>query len=134
MTLPAQRAAPGAPGYLGQHLEGPLGSPVIRQVQPHVCQHHAHQGDQGQVQALGEHLGADQHIGAVGAEVAQNDLVCAFLAGGLIIPAQGARLRQESLNFGFNLFGAGAVLADALAAALRAGRWAFCAGSRSGGR
>ncbi len=50
--LTTQRAAPGAPGDLGQHLEGALIGAVIGQVQPHVCQNGANQCHQRQIHAL----------------------------------------------------------------------------------
>ena len=48
----AQRAAPGAPGDLGQDLEGALSGTVIGQVEGRLRQDHTHQGDQGQIQAF----------------------------------------------------------------------------------
>ena len=50
----------------------------------------------------------------------QQDVVGALLAGGFGIPAQDARLREALLHIGFHLLGAGAELADLVAAAVRA--------------
>ena len=50
----------------------------------------------GKVQALGEHLGADEHIGPVGDEMGQDDLVCALGARDIPIPAQSPRPGEAS--------------------------------------
>ena len=138
--LPAQAAAPGPPGHLGEHLEGALGGAQVGQAEAHIGQHHAHQGHQRQIQALGDHLRAHQHVGALAGKLVQDQVMGAFLASGFIIPAQGAGLREERLHLGLNLLGAGAVMADARPFAGRAGFGrlalvaAVMAGQQGGGR
>ena len=95
---------------------------IIGQVQAHVRQHHTHQGHQGQVQTLGQHLRADEHIGALVDEVRHDDLVSAFLAGCFGIPTQGLSVGEQRFYFLFHLLSAGAELADGSAAAVRAFR------------
>ena len=68
-------AAPGAARHLGQQLKGPLARAEIGQVQAEVGVDDADQRDVGKVQALGDHLGADQDVGLAGAEIAQDAAV-----------------------------------------------------------
>ena len=59
----AQHTAASAPGDLGQELEDPFTSAIIGQRQANIGADDADQRDQRQVQALGDHLSADEDIG-----------------------------------------------------------------------
>ena len=131
--LASQRAPPGPPGYLGQNLECPLVRPVIRQVESDISQHDPHQRHQRQIHPFGKHLRADQHIRLMGRKLAQDRFMGALPAGGLVIPAQRAGLREKRLQIGFHLLRAGAVLADALRCRSSGRSPASSAGSRSSG-
>ena len=46
---PPQRTAPGAPHNLREELKTTFTGAIIRKVEAHIRQNHAHEGDQGQV-------------------------------------------------------------------------------------
>ena len=65
-------AAAGPARYLGQQLERPLAGPEIRLVQAQVGVNDPHQGDVGKMEALGDHLRADQDVDLAGAKIPQD--------------------------------------------------------------
>ena len=84
---PAQRAAPGAACHLHQKLEGAFRRTEVRQVKAYIGGNGAHQCHQGQIQPLGDHLRAYQHVGFVGGETLQDLLMAALFARGVGVPA-----------------------------------------------
>ena len=70
-TLPSGRLRPALPGHLHEQAECPLCGPEIGKLQAGVRVHDAHQLDPREVQTLGDHLGADQHVDLAVAEIIQ---------------------------------------------------------------
>ncbi len=52
----------GTTSHLGQKLEGALAAPEIGKIEGEVGTDDPHQGDAGEIVALGHHLSAHQHI------------------------------------------------------------------------
>ena len=65
-------AAPGAPGDLREQLEGALARAEIRLVQREVGVNDADQRDVRKMQALGNHLRADENVGLADAKIAEH--------------------------------------------------------------
>ena len=55
-------AATRAAGHLGHQLEGTLGGAKVRQVQRRVGVDHPHERHVGEIESLGDHLGAQQNV------------------------------------------------------------------------
>ena len=53
-------ASPRSPRHLRQQLESALGRAKVGEVEPGVGIHHPDQGDVGEIEPLGNHLGSDQ--------------------------------------------------------------------------
>ncbi len=117
----AQCAPAGTAGHLGDELEGAFGGPKIRQVQSEVCQDDAHQGHQRQVKPLGKHLSANENIGTVLSEMVEDQVMRAFVARGIGVPAQGAGGRELFKDEFFKALGAHTELAHIDASAGGAG-------------
>jgi len=113
--------ASGPPGDLGQGLENPFGGERVRQVQTDIRQHNPDQGYIGQVESLGQHLRANQHVGFAVGKMGQDDVVSVFLAGGFPVPAQRDGLWEQAQHLALNLFAAQTKCADVRAFALRTG-------------
>src|ERR1700677_3245825 len=60
-----------APGYLCQQLERALAGAKIRLMQRGVCMNSAHEGNVWEMQALGDHLSADEDINLSGTKIPQ---------------------------------------------------------------
>ena len=73
--LPAPGTPPRPPRHLAEELEGALRGPEVREVDPHVGVHHAHEGHPGKIQPLGDHLGAQQDVHLVALDPSQDLLV-----------------------------------------------------------
>ena len=56
-------AAAGPSRHLHQELEGALGGAEVGQVQGHVGVEHADERDVRKIEALGDHLRAEEHVG-----------------------------------------------------------------------
>ena len=67
---PAARAPARPSGDLCKHLEDAFAGAVVGEVDADVGAHDAHEGDLGQVKALGHHLGADEDVDLAGLELA----------------------------------------------------------------
>src|SRR6185503_13667023 len=67
--LPATFTATCASCHLSQHLKDSFACKGIWQVQANIRQDDTHQRNKREIEPLGEHLRADQHIGAVRGEV-----------------------------------------------------------------
>lgn len=66
--LPFQVAAAGAAGDLGEQLEGAFAGAEIGDVEAEVRIEDADEGDIGEVESLGNHLGADEDVDFMGFE------------------------------------------------------------------
>jgi hypothetical protein len=104
---------------LGQYLESALGSSIVGQMKRCIRRDHAHQCDKGQIEPFGNHLGADQYIGAVLNKGLQEPLMVRA-AGCVTIPADEAGLGVELAYGLFHPLRAQAKVADMAAAALGA--------------
>ena len=81
--LARQLPPSGASGDLAQELKGSFGGPKIGKRQGMVCRNHPHQGDEGKVVALGDHLRTGKDIGLALPEPAQ-DLPMRVLPAGRV--------------------------------------------------
>ena len=87
--------AAGATGDLGEQLEGALGGAEIRQLQRKVGVDDADEGHAREVEALGDHLRAEEHVVFTGAEVRQDLSEQVLLAHGVRVDAGHAGTREE---------------------------------------
>jgi hypothetical protein len=76
-----------AAGDLGEDLEGPLGGAVFRQVESSVSRNDTDKRHQWKIEAFGDHLGSDEDVRTVASEMRQDDVVGAFGARDVPIPA-----------------------------------------------
>ena len=87
-------AAPGAPGHLGEELEGPFTRPEIGEVcRARVGVDDADERDVGKMEALGNHLGADEDVNFAGAEIAED-------AAEIVLALQGVGIHALDAGFG----------------------------------
>ena len=70
--LAGDAAPSGPPRHLGHELKGALPGVVLGEKEPLVSSNNPHQGDAGEVMALGDHLGAHQDVHLAGAKITQN--------------------------------------------------------------
>ena len=75
----AARSAPRASGDLGEQLKGPFRCSEVRDVQADVCVDHPDKGNVRKIEALGDHLRAEQDMDQSLAEGAQHPAVTAAL-------------------------------------------------------
>ena len=101
-------AAPRAPGHLRQQLERALRGAEVRHLQAQVGVDHADQGHVRKVEALGDHLRADQNIDVAAPELAEDLRVGILAAGGVGVHAHDARVREDLLHGGLDALGADA--------------------------
>jgi hypothetical protein len=92
---------------LQQQLQALFTSPQIGPVQEAIGRQHGRQGDGGQIHPLGEHLGADQHIGLAGSEALQQAAVAIAAPGGVAVKAQQAQAFELLLELLHHPLGAG---------------------------
>ena len=97
-------AASGAPGDLGEELEGAFARAEIRHVQAEVGVDDADQRDVRKMQALGDHLRADQDVDFAGAKIAEDAAVIVLALQRVGIHAGDARVREKFLRASPRLF------------------------------
>ena len=117
---PATRAPAGPTSHLGQHLEDSLSGAIVGEVDADVGAHYAHEGDLGKVEALGDHLGADQDVDLAGLELAKDLFVPTLVGGGVPVPAEGASPGESGAHLLLDALSACADVAEVGAAALAA--------------
>ena len=76
---------------LQEQLQALFAGPQVGPVQQAIGRQHRGQGDGRQVHALGQHLGAHQHIGLPGGKALQQAAVAIATAGGVPVKAQQAQ-------------------------------------------
>ena len=118
--VPGKHASPCPARNLAQDLEGALASPKIGQVKADIGIDYANQGNQGQIQALGDHLGADEDIGLMSHKLIQYLLVGILSPGDIAIPAQKGRLGKGAAGRLLHRLDANAQKLDPVAPALGA--------------
>ena len=87
---PRQLLAAAAPHHLGDEAEGALVAAEIIRVQHLVGGQHPHQGDPGEIQPLGDHLGADEDIVLPPAKGGKQPLMAVLAHGGILVHPQDA--------------------------------------------
>ena len=107
------RSPPRPTDRLTQELVGPLGAPLIGQVEGDVGRDDADQRHGRDVEALGHEAGADEHVqGAVGERV--HDAVGSALAlDDVAVEASDAQAREAVTDLALDALGAAAEVADA---------------------
>src|SRR6185437_1135232 len=80
---PSLRPAPRATGDLSHKLERPFAGPKVGEMEPGVGIDHPYHGHVGKIQALRDHLGAEQDV-HVSARDTLQDVVMGPLAGGRV--------------------------------------------------
>ena len=116
-------APSGASGDLGDELEGAFGGAEVGDMESDVGLDDADEGDLGEIESLGDHLGADEDVEFAGAELFEDALVGVLGGHGVGVHARDAGLGEECLGDGLDLFGAEAGEADFGVAAVGAGGW-----------
>jgi hypothetical protein len=81
------RSAAGAAGDLGEELEGAFAGAEVGGVEGEVGVEDADEGDVGEVESFGDHLGAEENVDLFGAEVAEGVAEGVFSAGGVGVEA-----------------------------------------------
>jgi hypothetical protein len=87
-------AATGPPDGLGQQLVGPLGGPLVGQVEGDVGRDDADQRDLGDVEALGHQARADQDVEPALGEGVEDPLDGALVLGDVAIQAADPQVRE----------------------------------------
>ena len=85
----------GATGDLGEQLEGAFGGAEVRQLQREVGVDDAHQGHAREVEALGDHLRAEEHVIFTGTEIGEDLTEEVLLAHGIGVDAGHAGAREK---------------------------------------
>ena len=100
--LSALRSAAGAPRDLTEQLEGPLARAEVGEVDPHVGVDHPHEGDVGEVETLGDHLRAEQHVDFATADAIEDRGVRPLAGRGVHVhardPRRGKPFHEQSLH------------------------------------
>jgi hypothetical protein len=117
MTSPPLTPRGRATGHLRQQLEGPLGGPEVREVDPYVGVDDADQGDVGEVQPLRDHLRAEQDLHLAALHPLQDPVVRPLPGGRVDVHPGDARGREGLADGPLDLLGADAPEADVLRAA-----------------
>ncbi len=113
--------APRTTGHLFEQLEGALRRPEVRQLERGVGVDDAHQRDVGEVEALRNHLRAQQHRARRGSELLQQLFVRALGRGGVGVHAHHAgAFGQQRLQLRLHALGARAEFLEVRRAALGA--------------
>ena len=97
---------------LGEQLEGALTGAEIGNVQAEVCVEHTNEGDIGEVQAFGDHLGADDDVDFALAKFLQGITQRVFTAHGVGVDACDSCLWEYFFDDTLYLLGAVALAAD----------------------
>ena len=116
----ASVAAAGAPGDLGDELEGSLGGTEVGEVQRGVGVDHAYKRHVGEVEAFGDHLRAEEDVDFVIAETHERSLVAARFLHRVGVHPQDTGVREPRFYFPFELLRAEAGEFDLVATAIRA--------------
>ena len=88
-------AAPGAAGDLREQLKGAFARAKIRLMQRKIGVNDADERDVRKMQALGNHLGADEDVGLAGAKIAEHLPVIVLALHRVGVHALDARLRKK---------------------------------------
>ena len=106
-NLPRPVRPPGPSGHLNQQLGGALRRLEVRAQEAGVRIDGGHQGDVGEVVALGQHLGADKNARLTSRDLRQLPLQTALGAGGVAVDADQGEIRESGSEGGLRSFGAG---------------------------
>lgn len=106
-------AASGAPGDLGEELEGALGGAEVGDVEADVGVEDTDEGDVGEVEAFGDHLGADEDVDFFRFEGEQGVAEGVFFAHDVGIDAGEAGFGEEFGEDFFDFLGAVSLEGDA---------------------
>ena len=98
----------GSAHHLGEHIEGGLPCQIPAGVQAQIGVQHAHQRDVGEVQSLGNHLGAKEHGNVFLLEVFQDFLMCIHGAYRVGVHPVGLHVGKKEFQLLLHLLGAGA--------------------------
>ncbi len=111
----------GAAGDLGEELEGALTSAEVGGVEGEVGIEDADECDVGEVEAFGDHLGAEEDVDLFGTEVAKGVAESVFSAGGVGVEARDLGGGEDLAENDFGFFGAVSLLANCGIVAVGAG-------------
>ena len=101
-------------GHLREHVKGALGAAKIRKAQEVVRVDHAGERDRGEVVALRDHLGADQHLARPGGETLERGEQLRRRAGGVAVENVHRRAGEELPHPRGDLLGARADVVEHL--------------------
>ena len=119
---PGIRTSPGPARDLAKKAESPFSGAKVRQTDSHVGKNGSNQGHVGDIKPLGNHLGADEHLGLARRQAAHHLMGAVPAAGGIHVPTVHPDAGQETGCFLGHALGADAQLPDASTPALPAGR------------
>ena len=113
-------APAGAASDLGEELEGALTGAEVGNVEGEVGVEDAGEGDVGEIEAFGDHLGAEEDVDLAGFEGAECFADGTFLSGGVGVESGEAGFGEDLSEDLFDFLGAVTLEVDALFVALRA--------------
>ena len=106
-------AAAGASGDLGDELEGAFGgAEVVGDAERAVGGEDTDEGDIGEVEAFGNHLGAEEDVGLFGAEGGEEFVVAVAAGGGVGVHPDDAGGGEDGVEGGLDALGAEAELLE----------------------
>ncbi len=108
----SQVATTGSTGDLGEELEGPFAGAEVGGVEGEVGIEDADEGDVGEVESLGDHLGAEEDVDLLGTEIAEGVAEGVFSAGGVGVESGDLGSGEDFTENDFGFFGAVTLLTD----------------------
>lgn len=108
IAFPGLSPRPGSAHHLGEHIEGGLPRQIPAGVQAQIGVQHAHQRNVGEIQSLGNHLGAKEHGNVFLLEVFQNFFVCIHGAYRVSVHPVGLHVGEKELQLLLHPLGTGA--------------------------
>ena len=105
-------AAAGPADHLREQLKRPLRGPKVGEAEADVRRDDAHQRHAREVVALGDHLGADEHVDLAGQESPEQRRQRAFAADGVAIETRDPGARAGTPHFDLDALGAEARLIE----------------------
>ena len=102
---PALGPPPGPARDLGDELEGPLGRAEIREMKASIGVDHPNQSHVRKVDALGDHLGPDQHVDLALADPFEDPVMRPFRPRGIEVHPRNPGPRHPFRNHLLDLLG-----------------------------
>ena len=116
-------AAASPSGDLGEELEGAFACAEVGHLESDVGVDDSDEGDAGEVEAFGDHLGADEDVDFTGAKGSEGFAECAFALHDVGVHAFDDGFWEDFNDGVLDFFGTGTAVFDAWVVAFAAGFW-----------